>query len=393
LPLQVPLPLSWLAGRAVLVAADDGGSLGAMLAQAGMQVRACTSVRAAQAELSNDRPALVVLAASLPEAPTLARTCFERPGSPPLLLVGGAGEVAMPAGATIATPVSRIDLLQNVLDLLGAQTGETMTPAPVVIPSVATHGAPFDDDGGSGLRILLAEDNPVNQRLALRLLEKMGHRITLVDNGHEALERGMRGGFDLILMDVQMPGLDGLTATRHIRQWEQEHGGHVPIIAMTARAMQGDRERCLEAGMDDYLSKPIDSERLRQLVSQFDIEADGPVLAWRNALVRLDGDTGLLLELAEIFIDDGPHLLQSLSDALEAGDLAASQRAVHSLKGVLVNFGASKAVALADRVSASLHDPAQQAQWKELAGAFGPVLDEVYGALRELIAGGPDAMV
>ncbi|UUZ51781.1 response regulator [Massilia sp. B-10] len=100
----------------------------------------------------------------------------------------------------------------------------------------------------------------------------MGHRITVVDNGIDACERTMHGGFDLILMDVQMPELDGMTATRRIRQWEVAHGGHVPIIAMTARAMQGDRERCLEAGMDDYLSKPIDSERLRQLVSRFHVE-------------------------------------------------------------------------------------------------------------------------
>ena len=245
---------------------------------------------------------------------------------------------------------------------------------------------------GNGLRILLAEDNPVNQRLALRLLEKMGHRITLVDNGLAALERVTQGGFELVLMDVQMPELDGLSATRRIRQWEAVHGGHVPIIAMTARAMQGDRDRCLEAGMDDYLSKPIDSERLRQLVSRFHVEQAGPVLAWRAALLRLDGDALLLLELAQLFIDDGPELMRTLYEALAADDLPASQRAVHSLQGVLVNFGAQRAISQAERMSASLHEPAQSAQWKGQAVELGAAVEEVYAALHALITAGPEAM-
>ena len=264
-------------------------------------------------------------------------------------------------------------------------------PAPVAAASPEPVAA-APATGASGLRILLAEDNPVNQRLALRLLEKMGHRITLVDNGLDALERAMLGGHDLILMDVQMPGLDGLTATRRIRQWEVDRAGHVPIIAMTARAMQGDRERCLEAGMDDYLSKPIDSERLRQLVSRFHVEQAGPVLAWRGALLRLDGDSALLLELAQMFIDDGGQLMQTLYDAFDQRDLAGSQRAVHSLQGVLVNFGAQRAISQAERLSASLHEPAQAAQWRAQAVELGAAVDEVIVALRALITAGPAAM-
>ncbi len=156
--------------------------------------------------------------------------------------------------------------------------------------------------------------------------------------------------------------------------------------------MQGDRERCLEAGMDDYLSKPIDSERLRQLVSRFHVEQAGPVLAWRAALLRLDGDSGLLLELAQLFIDDGPELMDTLYVALADDDLAASQRAVHSLQGVLVNFGAQRAIAQAERMSASLHEPAQAAQWKGQAAELGAALEEVYAALHALIAAGPQAM-
>ena len=269
---------------------------------------------------------------------------------------------------------------------------EAFDAAPAAVIAPGAPAAVPGEIGGNGLRILLAEDNPVNQRLAMRLLEKMGHRITLVDNGQDALERVMRSGFDLVLMDVQMPELDGLSATRLIRQWEMTHGGHVPIIAMTARAMQGDRDRCLEAGMDDYLSKPIDSERLRQLVSRLHVEQAGPVLAWRAALLRLDGDAGLLLELAQLFIDDGPELVRTLDQALADGDLSASQRAVHSLQGVLVTFGAERAISQAERMSASLHEPAQAGQWKGQALELGAAVEEVYAALHALIMAGPGAM-
>ena len=285
-----------------------------------------------------------------------------------------------------------VPLQHTALQLPADDECEFAGPAPGSGLTLLEPARPQGEAGGHGLRILLAEDNPVNQRLALRLLEKMGHRITLVDNGQDALERTTAGAFDLVLMDVQMPELDGLTATRRIRQWEAANGGHVPIIAMTARAMQGDRERCLEAGMDDYLSKPIDSERLRQLVSKYHVEQAGPVLDWRSALLRLDGDSALLLELAQLFIDDGPQLLQTLYVALGADDLPGSQRAVHSLQGVLVNFGAQRAISQAERLSASLHEPAQKAQWRAQATELGAALDEVYLALRALITAGPDAM-
>jgi CheY-like chemotaxis protein len=113
-----------------------------------------------------------------------------------------------------------------------------------------------------GLNILLAEDSLVNQKLAIALLERQGHTITVVGNGREALAVVQAQKFDLVLMDVQMPELDGLQAAAAIRRHERSHGGHVPIIAMTAHALRGDRERCIEAGMDDYVSKPIRVEEL-----------------------------------------------------------------------------------------------------------------------------------
>ncbi len=267
-------------------------------------------------------------------------------------------------------------------------------PSPVTGPLASAPPVPAPPAHKAGrLHILLAEDNPVNQRLALRLLEKMGHRVTLADNGVDALEHALHGAVDLVLMDVQMPGLDGLAATRILRQWEATAagGGHVPVVAMTARAMQGDRERCLEAGMDDYLSKPIDSARLREVVARFHGRVAGAVLDWRGALLRLDGDRELLLELAALFIGDGPQLLAALDQALAAGEREASQRAVHSLQGVLVNFGAQRAIACTERLADSMHDDAPgalpAALTHELAHELAAELQDVMAALGEHLAG------
>jgi len=116
------------------------------------------------------------------------------------------------------------------------------------------------------LKILVAEDNKVNQRLALRLLEKLGHSVVLANNGREAVDMLHRGVFDVVLMDLQMPELGGLEATAVIREHEKQTGIHIPIYALTAHAMKADRERCLEAGMDGYLSKPIQSRELYKLL-------------------------------------------------------------------------------------------------------------------------------
>ena len=122
---------------------------------------------------------------------------------------------------------------------------------------------------GPALRILLAEDNVVNQKVAARVLERRGHRITLANNGAEAVTLFARDKFDLILMDIQMPEMNGYEATTAIRDRERTTGAHIPIIALTAHAMTGDRDRCLAAGMDDYISKPIHLEELLQKVEQF----------------------------------------------------------------------------------------------------------------------------
>jgi two-component system sensor histidine kinase/response regulator len=152
-------------------------------------------------------------------------------------------------------PISSSDLLASIRLALGAQT-----PASTVAPAAAGIAA-----SSLSLRILLAEDNAVNQRVAMTMLAKMGHGITLATNGLEALEQWRQNDFDLILMDVQMPEMTGLEATRQIRR-EEPLGTHVPIVAMTASAMSEDRDRCLAAGMDDFISKPVSSKVIEEII-------------------------------------------------------------------------------------------------------------------------------
>jgi len=161
----------------------------------------------------------------------------------------------------LTKPIKRSDLLEAIKVVLGSQTGAEASPPLVTVHSLR--------ESRGRLRILLAEDNRVNQVLAVRLLEKRGHEVTVAGNGEEALEALGKQAFDLILMDVQMPEMDGLQATVAIRKGEMNSGKHIPIIAMTAHAMAGDKERCLEAGMDDYLTKPIRPEQLVDVLERY----------------------------------------------------------------------------------------------------------------------------
>jgi two-component system sensor histidine kinase/response regulator len=175
--------------------------------------------------------------------------------------------------AYLTKPVRRAELRAAILAALNGSPGSSVAaaPAPPAV-SVATHAEP-------GLNILLTEDNPVNQRVAMRILERAGHRVTLAVNGREAIEKWSAHNFDLILMDVQMPEVDGFQAAAAIREREQASGARIPIIAMTAYALNGDRERCLAAGMSDYLTKPIDAGILLELLGRYSRELQGSPLA------------------------------------------------------------------------------------------------------------------
>ena len=212
-------------------------------------------------------------------------------------------------------------------------------------------------EGSRQLRILVVEDNLVNQKLVIRMLEKMGHLCTLAQNGRAALKRLEAETFDLVLMDVQMPEMDGLTATRKIREKETQTKSHLPIIAMTAHAIKGDRERCLEAGMDAYISKPVTSQGIAAAIAEvvpvkemgraptrtppFEVATS----TWNRSAVleRIDGDESLLRELLTIFLDESPKHLTGLQRAIETGNSEEIESTAHSMKGELGYLGLANA--------------------------------------------------
>ncbi|MFT4174173.1 MAG: PAS domain S-box protein [Rhodocyclaceae bacterium] len=212
------------------------------------------------------------------------------------------------------------------------------------------------------LKLLLAEDNPVNQTLALRMLNKLGHQVEMAANGEEALQlRRTHPDLDAILMDVQMPIMSGIEATQAIRQYEQAGAlTRVPIVAMTAHAMHGDRERCLDAGMDGYLTKPILSDQLASELARVVPRATpqiplrsgngGPTVpvfdrAWM--LNQIGGDVDLMHEVARIFVADSVRIAQTLRDGLAQNNLDGIYASAHTAKGAVGNFGAKETVAAA----------------------------------------------
>jgi two-component system, sensor histidine kinase and response regulator len=208
--------------------------------------------------------------------------------------------------------------------------------------------------GRDALRVLLVEDNPVNQRLAHDVLSRRGHLVTVAENGREALDRLSEAIFDIVLMDVQMPEMNGLDAACAIRAGECSTARHVPIVAMTAHAMAGDRQRCLAAGMDEYLAKPIRGEALISHVERFAMATDSssshgaaPTFNLDEALQRVNGDRDVLAEIAGLFLSDAPAMVADVREAVNAGDAAAVSRTAHRLKGSILTFGAPAAAGAA----------------------------------------------
>jgi two-component system sensor histidine kinase/response regulator len=215
---------------------------------------------------------LILLDAQMPEMDgfALAESISRNPvwGAPTIMMISSAGQRGdakrcreIGVAAYLTKPVGQDELLKAILTAMGSQP-ERETPAAVV----TRHSL---RENRRQLRILLAEDNAVNQKLAVRLLEKRGHTVTVAANGKEALDALQNHTFDLVLMDVQMPEMDGFEATAAIRELEKKSGEHLLVIAMTAHAMVGDRERCLAAGMDDYMTKPIRPEELNEMLTRY----------------------------------------------------------------------------------------------------------------------------
>jgi two-component system sensor histidine kinase/response regulator len=254
--------------------------------------------------------------------------------------------------AYLLKPVRQSELREAIARVL--QTPETAENTIVTGTSLLEERAPE-----RALHILVAEDNMVNQKLARRLLEKRGHRVVLAGNGREALKAMDTAAFDLILMDVQMPDMDGLQATEELRRREKLTGAHCPVVAMTALAMKGDKERCIAAGMDGYLSKPIRPQELDAVLDSYSstqqISAPAKVDSSINVeelMERIDGDRTLLAELAEIFREEYPKQIRLAHEALAVNDAAAVRRIGHSLKGALANLAAADASGIAASVEA-----------------------------------------
>jgi two-component system sensor histidine kinase/response regulator len=264
--------------------------------------------------------------------------------------------------AYLMKPIRQAELREAIARVLGAMTENRETQ--MITSTVLEHCR----DASATLRVLLAEDNEVNQKLATRLLEKRGHSVIVVKNGREALEAIRNAEYDLVLMDVQMPEMDGIAATAALRAIERETGRHLPVIAMTALVMKGDRERCLGAGMDGYLPKPIRSQELDEVLDKYvtqKIRGSGPAeqtsppaaiqeaVDARELLERIGDEREFLAELVNTFRDDFPKQLEAMTIALNDGNATQLALAAHSLKGALSNLAAPRAAGLAAGVESA----------------------------------------
>ncbi len=239
----------------------------------------------------------------------------------------------------ITKPVKQSELLDAVRSALEVPHPSGAQPVPVT-PAPARRQA---------LHVLLVEDNPVNRRMAQHVLEKEGYRVEVADNGTMALQALERERFDLILMDVQMPRMDGIETTGAIREREKTTGEHVPIVALTAHAMAGDRERCLGAGMDGYLIKPIRPTTLLEAIERLQLPSRGQpergsgprVIIDRTELLdRVNGDLRLLGEITGIFQRECGPLMASVHEAMEKRDAGRFACEVHTLRGMFRSLSA-----------------------------------------------------
>ena len=271
--------------------------------------------------------------------------------APKILILSSGGNMAAQLGdedlgyeRCLTKPVKHSELFETICRVMGGLLADA---------SAAATQAPLGSQSTAPMKLLLVEDGRVNQLFAIKLLEDRGHQVTLANNGREALSILANQTFDAILMDIQMPEMNGLEATQAIRQNEIGTGAHVPIIAMTANAMKGDREQCLAAGMDDYIAKPIHSLQLYPLLEKyasldqapeadplpFGAACDAPVF---DAATFSDniGDGPLMLELIRLFCDESQPMLGHACLALHELDAEALHHAAHSLKGLVGNYAA-----------------------------------------------------
>jgi PAS domain S-box-containing protein len=287
--------------------------------------------------------------------------------------------------AFLTKPIKHSDLLDALARIFGVSTRDGRTRPTAGRISTAPSRM---------LNVLVAEDNPVNRRLVTTLLRKRGHKVKAVENGREAVAAvNSKGGpYDLVLMDLQMPEMGGFEAAQAIREQEAGSARRLPLVALTAHAMQGDRERCLEAGLDGYLSKPIDVDELISTVESFGAGSEEPpkaaqpaaneVFDERAALAYAGGDRRLLAEVIELFHSDYPSSFRQIDRALQRQDSEALRMAAHRLKGAVATVGApagrQAAAELEERARASDFTEAERA-YAKLRGEI-EKLDEAFAA-------------
>jgi signal transduction histidine kinase/CheY-like chemotaxis protein/HPt (histidine-containing phosphotransfer) domain-containing protein len=408
-PVERDLPgVELLAGKRVLVVDDNATNRAILLRYAGsweMDAVEADSAPAALDALDRDgRFDVVVLDLVMPgmDGLELAHRIRERRHAPPLILFSSAGisevrdDPRYESGSFVAI-IGKPIKLAALVSALAAAFGASR-------PS-RSAGPEGQLDPGLGdrhpLRILLTEDNAVNQKLALRLLEKMGYRADMAGNGLEAVQAVERQPYDLILMDVQMPEMDGLEATRQIvERWPEDERPW--IVAMTAEAMQGDRERCLAAGMNDYITKPIRPDVLAAAIARTPRRGERPAAAPsvsvpagpdaagpvdRAVVDRLlestGGDPSFVAELIEQFDTDTPGLVEGARKALGSGEADEVRRAAHTLKSNAATFGAGELASRSRRLEDSAKNGALDGA-DEQVRAIADELDRVRAALRSI---------
>src|SRR5439155_11399341 len=284
-------------------------------------------------------------------------------------------------------PVQQSELLDAILEALRMR--EPKRPSVKVPTGPTKHRR-----SGSGLNILLAEDHPVNRELVVTLLTQEGHQVATAHDGGQALRLATQQKFDLILMDVQMPELDGLEVTRLIREGEKQTGQHVPIIALTARAMKGDRELCLAAGVDAYLSKPVRRPQLMDLIGRLThtrvaevapaVDSTATVSTENVDLPRLldqiGGDSNVARKLIEMFLQSLPEQLSEIRSAAARRDDRTLVRAAHAVKGAVANFATGTAYAAARQ----LEQAARKADWAEIRPAHSEFEQQMNALVAQL---------
>jgi CheY-like chemotaxis protein/HPt (histidine-containing phosphotransfer) domain-containing protein len=351
------------------------------------------------AEMSGDPYEVSILDMQMPEMDglELARRIKDDPklsGTRLVMLtsMGQRGDdvLAKEAGisAYLTKPVRQSELYNCLVTVMGSQLDAdgTAEAADQAEMPLVTHHNLREVASRTHTRLLVAEDNPVNQKVAVRMLEKLGYRVDVASNGREALDALDRTSYAAVLMDVQMPEMDGYEATQEIRRRESEARGehdasprHLPVIAMTANALEGDREKALAAGMDDYVAKPVKPAQLSEILERWTADAEDAELppegagaaheADGNGHTGLEdpldpdvlaglrelGDAELLAELVELFVDDAPSRISALRDAFEKDDAEAVERIAHTLKGSCGNMGALRLAEICENLQVIGH--------------------------------------